>query len=225
MKWLPTHEILSVICTCYEWNSLGREEYVWREFYDYKYLRFNPNTSPVRKNMETFRSRFFDPQIGDGVEVSWNGKFRLESSDVYNGLAWWVAVVVDKHPSQGKYKIHYPGWESRWDEWVVRSRLRWSVDRNTVETIRTNDTVELWCCGSLVPGAWLEAKIKKIRGKRYCIGRVLQNGNLWVERDRIRLVKRAAESDAMERQRTSTLRRSLTSHVTINASDAGCSMM
>jgi hypothetical protein len=29
------------------------------------------------------------------------------------GLAWWVAEVVDKHTSQGKYKIHYPGWESK----------------------------------------------------------------------------------------------------------------
>tara|TARA_B110000090_G_scaffold192162_1_gene225334 strand:- start:158 stop:352 length:195 start_codon:yes stop_codon:yes gene_type:complete len=50
--------------------------------------------------------------------VAWRGKFRLEAMDVYQGLAWWVAEIVDKHTEQGKYKIRYPGWESRWDEWV-----------------------------------------------------------------------------------------------------------
>ena len=34
------------------------------------------------------------------VEVAWRGKFRLEASEVYQGLAWWVAEVVDKHTAQ-----------------------------------------------------------------------------------------------------------------------------
>ena len=29
-----------------------------------------------------------------------------------------------------RYKIHYPGWISRWDEWVDRKRLRWSWQTN-----------------------------------------------------------------------------------------------
>ena len=112
--------------------------------------------------------------------------------DVYQGLAWWVAEVVDKNKRQGRYKIRYPGWESRWDEWVPLQRLRWTVARNTIEEIKTGDSVELWCCGANVPGAWLECKVKRVRTKsaetKYCIARVLQSGHLWVERERLRLV-------------------------------------
>ena len=115
--------------------------------------------------------------------------------DVYQGLAWWVAEVVDKHPAQGKYKIRYPGWESRWDEWVPRSRLRWAVDSNALNQILPGSVVELWCCGANVPGAWLESRVKKVRGGRYCINKVLSTGALWVERDRLRLVKHPADSD------------------------------
>ena len=32
--------------------------------------------------------------------MAWRGKFRLEASEVYQGLAWWVAEVVDKHTAQ-----------------------------------------------------------------------------------------------------------------------------
>ena len=89
--------------------------------------------------LHAFKSRLSDPHIGDKVEVAWRGKFRLEASEVYQGLAWWVAEVVDKHTVQGKYKIRYPGWESRWDEWVPRSRLRWAVERNNLAKIKVRD--------------------------------------------------------------------------------------
>jgi hypothetical protein len=115
--------------------------------------------------------------------------------DVYQGLAWWVAEVVDKHPAQGKYKIHYPGWESRWDEWVTRSRLRWAVDSNVLCQILPGAVVELWCCGANVPGAWLESRVKKVRAGKFCINRVLSSGPLWVDRDRLRLVKHPADAD------------------------------
>ncbi len=49
--------------------------------------------------------------------------------------------------------------------------------------------VELWCCGANVPGAWLESRVKRVRNGRYCVGRVLSTGSLWVDRDRLRLVK------------------------------------
>lgn len=118
--------------------------------------------------------------------------------DVYQGLAWWVAEVVDKNKRQGRYKIRYPGWESRWDEWVPLQRLRWTVSRNTIEEIKAGDAVELWCCGANVPGAWLECKVKRVRtnssGTKYCIARVLQSGHLWVERERLRLVHKSPSS-------------------------------
>jgi len=134
--------------------------------------------------------RLHNPVIGDKVEVAWKGKFRLESSDVYEGLAWWIAEVVDVHSKQGKYKIRYPGWESRWDEWVSRSRFRWLVDRNKTERISQSDFVELWCCGSNVPGAWLETRVLCIRNDQYCLERVsVSGGPVWVPRDRLRRAK------------------------------------
>ncbi len=95
------------------------------------------------------------------VEVAWKGKFRLESLDIYQGLAWWSAVVVDKRQDGSRYKIHYPGWDPRWDEWVHRDRLRWTVEQDLNLRIVAHDDVEIWCCGSNVPGAWLEAKVRK----------------------------------------------------------------
>ena len=195
--WLPIDEFSPVPCVCREWYELGTGDEVWQVFYRYKFLRHNPGTMPtLRSNyMASFKTRLADPQIGDKVEVAWRGKFRLEAMDVYQGLAWWVAEVVDKHPSQGKYKIRYPGWESRWDEWVTRSRLRWAVDSNALCQIQPGAVVELWCCGANVPGAWLESRVKKVRNGRYCINRVLSTGPLWVERDRLRLVKHPADAD------------------------------
>lgn len=34
--------------------------------------------------------------MGDKVEVSWEGRFRLESLDVFVGRSWWEATVVQK---------------------------------------------------------------------------------------------------------------------------------
>lgn len=66
-----------------------------------------------------------------------------------------------------RYKIHYPGWVSRWDEWVVRERLRWSWQAaNDSAIIKTNDPVEIWCSGNNVPGAWLEARVRKVRPQK-----------------------------------------------------------
>lgn len=153
----------------------------------------NPGPLPTKKNksmIQHFKERLRDPSLGDKVEVAWKGKFRLETNDVYQGLSWWRAEIVDKHKEQSRYKIHYPGWESRWDEWVPSTRLRWMAESNIREGIMVGDTVEVWCCGINVPGAWLECKVKKVKGEKYCLGKVLSSGYLWVERDRIRLVSR-----------------------------------
>lgn len=42
------------------------------------------------------RYRYKDPLVGDKVEVSWEGRFRLESLDVFVGRSWWEATVVQK---------------------------------------------------------------------------------------------------------------------------------
>lgn len=70
------------------------------------------------------------------------------------------------------------------------------AESNIREGIIVGDTVEVWCCGINVPGAWLECKVKKVKGEKYCLGKVLSSGYLWVERDRIRLIRREAEEKA-----------------------------
>ncbi len=47
--------------------------------------------------------------VGDKVDVEWKG-------------SWWKAEVLDA--SDGKYKIHYVGWASSWDESVPLARMR-----------------------------------------------------------------------------------------------------
>ncbi len=187
---------------CREWEQVSHSDEVWSTLYYHRFLRGNPGSFvPEDSHRIHYQKRMIDPELGDKVEVAWRGKFRLEAMDVYQGLAWWCAEIVDKHTEQEKYKIRYPGWESRWDEWVPRSRLRWAVERNTLCQITTGSVVELWCCGANVPGAWLESKVKKVRGNRYCINRVLTSGAafqskpLWVDRDRLRLVRYPVDDD------------------------------
>ena len=196
--WLPIDDFAPILSVSREFYELGTSDEVWYQYYAYKFCRHDPNSKMPAfqscNHMRSFKQRLADPQIGDHVEVAWRGKFRLESADVYHGLAWWVAEVVDKHTSQAKYKIRYPGWESRWDEWVPRNRLRWAVDFNTVTKIQVNDVVEVWCCGSNVPGAWLECVVKKISHNKYNVGKVRSSGPLWVERDRLRLIKHRSSS-------------------------------
>lgn len=193
--WLPTNALHTLLTVSTEWKTIAMSNELWGALYTRKYLLHNPRgTIPSLKTdhniMHCYHTRLLSPEIGDKVEVAWRGKFRLETQDVYQGLAWWVAEIVDKHAGQDRYKIRYPGWDSRWDEWVPRSRLRWTVQENIIESINAGDIVELWCCGTNVPGAWLETKVKRTRHNRYCLGKVLSSGSLWVERNRIRLVRR-----------------------------------
>lgn len=198
---IPTNEYCNLFAINTEWCDVGLSDETWSLLYQRKFLLNNPGPLPLKSYeylVESYRQRLNDPHIGDKVEVAWRGKFRLETQDVYQGLAWWVAEVVDKHSDVGRYKIRYPGWDSRWDEWVPRSRLRWKVSRNDIESIRVGDVVELWCCGASVPGAWLETKVRRVRHGRYCLGKVISSGLLWVDRDRLRLVSRPSLTHSSE---------------------------
>jgi hypothetical protein len=48
-------------------------------------------------------------QVGDKVQVSWSG-------------GWYNAKVLEV--GEGNYRVHYEGWGSEWDEWVIPSRMR-----------------------------------------------------------------------------------------------------
>jgi sRNA-binding protein len=54
-------------------------------------------------------------KAGDAVQVEW-------------GNQWWAGNVVALVPD-GNVKIHYAGWDARWDEVVPRSRLRSPADK------------------------------------------------------------------------------------------------
>ena len=73
-----------------------------------------------------------------------------------------------------------------------------------------------------VPGAWLESRVKKVRNGRYCVGRVLSTGSLWVERDRLRLVKHVIniEGENMSPAMTDP-RVQLTTHASVVSMDNG----
>ena len=68
-----------------------------------------------------------------------------------------------------RYQIHYPGWDSNWDEWVSRDRLRWPVDPSYLSTIfMVRDKIEVWCTGTHVKGAWLQARVRQVRFFQRC---------------------------------------------------------
>ena len=161
----------------------------------------SPKTHTRTSCKRAYKARLEDPRVGDDVEVAWRGKFRLERLEIYRGTAWWVAVVVDKvalgsgdspgrgrkvHAAKAWYKVTFPGWEGRWDEWVSHERLRWRAKGPQLTRITRGDAVEVWCGSQNVPGAWLEASIKRIRGDDVKVERVLSSGSLWVARGRVR---------------------------------------
>jgi hypothetical protein len=37
---------------------------------------------------------------------------------------WYSSEIIDGKPSANTYKVHYCGWDDKWDEWVAPTRLR-----------------------------------------------------------------------------------------------------
>ena len=50
---------------------------------------------------------------GQKVQVEWKG-------------TWYASTILEvgSGANAGKYKIHYDGWGSEWDEWVPPSRIK-----------------------------------------------------------------------------------------------------
>lgn len=48
-------------------------------------------------------------RAGEVVDVEWKGK-------------WYEGKILEA--KEGRYKIHYVGWDKKWDEWVGADRLR-----------------------------------------------------------------------------------------------------
>lgn len=203
--WLPIKNFQSLLYVSKEWNVVARNETHWKRFYHTKFPIRNSLESSIISFFPAYRYRLINPLLNDCVEIAWRGKFRLEGLDVYRGLAWWNAKIVDRHVAQNKYKVHYDGWEAKWDEWVDRGRLRWPFNPKTScdgasSMIKRDDVVEVWCQGNLVPGAWLEARVKRIRGTRLQLDKIQINElPLWVNQHQVRVLERSFDPSENDR--------------------------
>ncbi|CAM9397187.1 unnamed protein product [Scytosiphon promiscuus] len=193
MGYLGIVDLGEVCSVSREWRKASEEDGVWRFWW---LRRFREDPPPQRARAREghlkllHRYRFNDPLVGDKVEVSWEGRFRLESLDVFVGKSWWEATVVQKLDGY-MYRIHYPGWDSNWDEWVVRDRLRWPIDPSYLSTaFKVRDVVEVWRMGTHVKGAWLQARVRQIKDDQVSLKNVLASSprTIWVPRANCRLV-------------------------------------
>ena len=96
-----------------------------------------------------------DWKKGDRLEVEWKGK-------------WYKAQIVaegdDASKTAGKYKIHYDGYETSWDEWVTEGRMRKLGANAKAAAWKARDSVQvLW------KGSWYAATILEVQGDKYKI--------------------------------------------------------
>ncbi|KAG5192614.1 hypothetical protein JKP88DRAFT_173095 [Tribonema minus] len=235
MHFLSLPELGTLARLSKSWRQLSEHDYLWREPYKARFkisdsllaAGSDAAVTPPLSCKEAFARRLLHPQVGDRVEVAWRGKFRLESLEVFSGLAWWLADVVARSDDCRRYKVHYPGWEPRWDEWVSRERLRWGNDARAARLlghpVEVGDTVEVWCGGVHVPGAWLEGRVSCIRSDRAYLGDMLAAGTFSIPLARCRLVRKAELMARGEEEGETVRRRSL--NVACMAAPCGCSVM
>ena len=99
--WLSIENYQSLMYVCKEWHHVARNETQWKIFYYAKFSVRNSIESEIKEcYFSAYRNRLLNPLVNDYVEIAWRGKFRLEGLDVYRGLAWWNAKIVDRHVSQ-----------------------------------------------------------------------------------------------------------------------------
>ena len=48
---------------------------------------------------------------GQGVEILWGAK-------------WWKGRILAVDEANGKYRVHYDGWDDNWDAWVTPDKIR-----------------------------------------------------------------------------------------------------
>jgi uncharacterized protein with FMN-binding domain len=81
-------------------------------------------------------------KAGDALEVEWKGK-------------WYPAKILEV--KDGKYKIHYDGYESSWDEWVTTARMRGGA------TWKVGDPLQVQWKGQWYPASIIEVKDGKYK--------------------------------------------------------------
>lgn len=104
LYYLPLADLGTLACVSADWNRIACSNILWERLYHTRFLVKNPMFKPrVDSSIkQQYRIRLKDPEVGDRVEVSWRGKFRLEGMEVYQGIAWWSAEIVEKNPELRK---------------------------------------------------------------------------------------------------------------------------
>lgn len=98
-KWYPATVMKSKGDECFiHYDGYGSN---WDEWVGPDRIRIK-GAAPVATSGSSFSA-------GDSVQVQWKGK-------------WYPASVLAVQGN--KYKIHYTGYESSWDEWVGPSRIK-----------------------------------------------------------------------------------------------------
>ncbi|MCS6795346.1 MAG: agenet domain-containing protein [Raineya sp.] len=80
----------------------------WDEFVDVRRLREIQGGQQVKSDEKKSQNEY---KVGDKVEILWNG-------------SWYKGSIISAKNAEGKYKIHYDGYDSNWDEFVEPKRLR-----------------------------------------------------------------------------------------------------
>eukprot|EP00471_Norrisiella_sphaerica_P011217 CAMPEP_0184505016 /NCGR_PEP_ID=MMETSP0113_2-20130426/52748_1 /TAXON_ID=91329 /ORGANISM="Norrisiella sphaerica, Strain BC52" /LENGTH=234 /DNA_ID=CAMNT_0026894683 /DNA_START=65 /DNA_END=766 /DNA_ORIENTATION=- len=164
-------------------GNLLWEALISRRFTGYSMMPKNLRPKCFR---DEFVSRISSPRVGDVVEVLWQGKFYSHTLGEhgtmgFEGKAWWKASIVareaDNSPEvniaapaspngqpQYFYRAHFPGWESKWDEWIARTQIRWPkpLDHNSHLEMDIGDHVEVLLESTRVPSVWMEGEVKKV---------------------------------------------------------------
>ena len=106
------------------------------------------------------------PEIGKRLEVEW-------------GKKWWRAKIIDSKP--GQFKIHYLGWDEKWDEWLLRDSTRIREYQPKIYPVGSDVQAE-W------GKKWWPAKILKVKAGLHYIHYPgwSDSWNEWVGANRLR---------------------------------------
>jgi hypothetical protein len=90
-----------------------------------------PSVDQVLKTIDGFKKSKLDEAVAvrDKIRELKNALAALKQAEVEWGGVWWLAEVLEI--KNGKYHIHYTGWDNSWDEWVTKDRIRFGTGKET----------------------------------------------------------------------------------------------
>jgi|GEM_PF-2608005 len=125
------------------------------------------------------------PARGSSVKILWGGQ-------------WWDGTMLATR--NGRYYVHYTGYDDSWDEWVTRDRLQLvqpPTERPRHGALRGPVQI-LW------GGQWWNGRVLERRGDRYYItyDGYDASWNEWVGPDRVRSRRQVGSAAGLRRDIT-----------------------